>query len=253
MNPFCWGYFDALPSKQTQELQIGSKIMDETSLEFLHYLQNMMTTARRERFESILEYRTRFLCVVLENLTKPHNTSAVLRSCDCFGVQDVHLIEQDCEAKVNKEISLGAHKWLTVQKWNQPSCPTTDCLTSLKQQGYRIVAATPHETQKSLYDLSIETPTALLFGSEKKGVSAKALELADECITVPMVGFTESFNLSVCAALCLSELTRKLHHSDLDWRLSKTEKEVLHLLWARRTVPNIEAIERRFFATGFVK
>ncbi len=224
--------------------------MDKNSLELLRYLQNMMTPARRERFESVLKYRTRFLCVVLENLTKPHNTSAVLRSCDCFGVQDVHLIEQNCETKVNKEISLGAHKWLTVQKWNQQPCPSTTCLASLKQQGYRILAATPHSAQKTLYDLSIDTPTALLFGSEKKGISAKALELADEHFVVPMVGFTESLNLSVCAALCLSELTRQLRHSDIDWQLSETEKEALRLMWARRTVPNVEAVERRFFATG---
>ena len=225
--------------------------MDENSLELLRYLQNMMTPARRERFETILEYRTRYLCVVLENLTKPHNISAVMRSCDCFGVQDVHQIEQDCAAKVNKEITRGAHKWLTFHRWKQPPCPTTACLRSLKQRGYRIVTATPHGAKKNLYELSIDTPTALLFGSEKKGVSAQALEMSDESITVPMVGFTESLNLSVCVALCLSELTRKLHRSKHDWHLSEAEKDSLRLLWAKRTIPNIDAIERRFFETGF--
>lgn len=227
--------------------------MKNNSSEFLRYLQNMMTPERRERFETILEHRTRHLCVVLENLTKPHNTSAVMRSCDCFGVQDVHVIERDCESKVNKEISRGAQKWLTMKKWNQGSCPTADCLESLKQQGYRIVAATPHETQKSLYDLTTDTPMALVFGSERTGISTEALELADECITVPMFGFTESFNLSVCAALCLSSLVQQIHNSNLNWHLEESEKEALRLLWAKRTVPNIEAIERRFRSTGFAE
>ncbi|MBL4884934.1 MAG: RNA methyltransferase [Planctomycetaceae bacterium] len=231
---------------------------------FLPYLQGFLTPQRQERFESVLEHRTRHLCVVLENLTKPHNTSAVLRSCDCFGVQNVHMVERDCDSKVDKQISLGSHKWLTTQIWNTEQAsaenqvnidedPTVICLSTLKSQGYCIVAATPHETQKSLYDLSIDTPIALLFGSEKKGISAPALELADECITVPMYGFTESFNLSVCAALCLSELVRQLHNSDMDWHLSESEKDELRLQWAKRTIPNIEAIERRFYSTGFAE
>jgi len=227
--------------------------MDSLALEQLRYLQNFLTVHRRDRFESVLEFRTRYLCVVLENLTKPHNTSAVLRSCDCFGVQNVHVIEQDCDSKVNKEISLGAQKWLTVQRWNQGSDPTVPCLRTLKNQGYRVVAATPHEKQKRLDQLSLETPIALVFGSEKKGISKEALELADECVMVPMYGFTESFNLSVCAALCLSELIQQIHKSDWDWHLTESEKDELRLLWARRTIPNIEAIERRFRSTGFAE
>ena len=206
------------------------------------YLGGFVSARRKRRMEDVLAWRTRFITVVLEDLYQPHNASAVLRSCDCFGVQDVHIVERRNTYEVNADIDKGASGWLTMHRYGD----STTALTALKERGYRLVATTPHRDGCTLDELAVDEPLAVLFGTEELGLSEGMLDAADEYVRVPMYGFTESFNISVCAALILRELMDRLRQYTADWGLPAEEKEALRLEWYRHSVREVERVERRF-------
>ncbi|MBA3971568.1 MAG: RNA methyltransferase [Bacteroidetes bacterium] len=216
--------------------------------EYINYLTQFVSETRRAKFDQVLKFRSRHITVVLEDLYQPHNASAVLRSCDIFGIQDIHIIENKNAYTVNKDIALGAPKWLDLHKYRKAENNSLECILKLKEQGYRIVATTPHEKDCDLADLSIDKPLALFFGTELTGISDTVREHADEYVKIPMYGFTESFNISVSAALCLHTLKEKLHHSTVDWHLNEEEKEELLLKWLRNSIPKVELIEKDYIA-----
>ncbi len=211
------------------------------------YLEQFVSERRLKLFDSRLSNRTRYLAVVLEDIYQPHNASAVLRSCECFGVQDVHIIENRNPYHINPDVALGSFKWLTLHRHNQESFNTLSALSSLKTRGYRIVAAMPHKKDCPLesFDLS-QGKTALLFGSELDGLTPEAIKMADEFIQVPMVGFTESLNISVCAAICVHHLASALRKSALPWQLPEDEAKELKLTWLRNTIKSVDLIEKNF-------
>ena len=211
------------------------------------YLQQFVTERRLKLFESRLENRTRYLTIVLEDIFQPQNASAVLRSCECFGVQDLHIIENRNAYRINPDVALGSYKWLTLKRYNQPGDNTTPALLALKNEGYRIVAAMPHKRDCSLEDFDLSRgKTALLFGSELEGLSPTAVGLADEFIQVPMVGFTESLNISVSAAICIHHLTTELRKSSLPWHLEADEKLDIMLTWLKKSIKKSDQIEQAF-------
>jgi tRNA (guanosine-2'-O-)-methyltransferase len=214
----------------------------------IQYLQQFVTERRLKLFETRLENRTRYLTIVLEDIFQPHNASAVLRSCECFGVQDLHIIENRNAYRINPDVALGSHKWLTLKRYNQPGDDnTTKALGMLKTEGYRIVAAMPHKKDCKLEDFDLSRgKTALVFGSELEGLSPTAVSLADEFIQVPMVGFTESLNISVSAAICIHQLTGTLRKSSLPWHLTDEEKQDILLTWLKKTIKKSDQIEQAF-------
>jgi tRNA (guanosine-2'-O-)-methyltransferase len=213
----------------------------------IQYLRQFVTERRLKLFESRLENRTRYLTVVLEDIFQPHNASAVLRSCECFGIQDLHIIENRNAYRINPDVALGSYKWLTLKRYNQPGDNTTKALISLKEQGYRIVAAMPHKRDCKLEDFDLSKgKTALVFGSELEGLSSTAIGLAEEFIQVPMVGFTESLNISVSAAICIHFLTAGLRKSALPWGLGDDEKQDLMLTWLKNTIKKSDQIAQAF-------
>lgn len=213
------------------------------------YLSGFLTENKVRKFDEIVEKRTRYLTVVLEDLYQPHNASAVLRSCDCLGVQDVHIIENQNIYELNPDIALGSSKWLTIHNHRGQENNTPDALKLLKERGYRIVATTPHKNDVTLEDLSIEKgPVALVFGTEMRGLTENALDLADEFVKIPMYGFTESFNISVSAGISLFYLTEKIRNSGLNWQLNEDEKLDLKLAWARNVIKMWELIEKDFWS-----
>ena len=218
------------------------------SKELITYLTQFVSEARLAKFEQVLNFRTRHLTIALEDIYQPHNASAVLRSCDIFGIQDIHIIETKNAYTVNKDIALGSAKWLTLNKYRKAENNSLDCIQKLKAKYYRIVATTPHEKECNLEDLSIDKPLALFFGTELTGISETVREHADEFVKIPMYGFTESFNISVCAALCMHSLNEKLHRSDVNWHLEQEEKEEVLLKWLRNSIPKVELIERDYLA-----
>lgn len=215
--------------------------------ELINYLSQFISDNRRAKFDQVLNYRTRHITIVLEDLYQPHNASAVLRSCDIFGIQDIHIIENKNAYTVNKDIAMGSPKWLNLHKYRKEENNTLTCINELKEKGYRIVATSPHKNDCLLDDLSIDKPFALFFGTELTGISETVYEHADEFVRIPMYGFTESFNISVSAALCLNTLSEKLHQSANNWQLNNIEKEVLLLDWLRKSIPKVELIEKDFF------
>lgn len=207
-----------------------------------NYLTSFISVERKKKFDEIIGKRTRHITVVLEDIYQPHNASAVLRSCDCFGVQDVHIIENKNQYTVNDEIALGSSKWLSLYKYST----VTSCINQLKTKGYKIIATTPHKNDTTIHELDINQKTALLFGTELKGISEDVLEQADGFVKIPMFGFTESFNISVSVALCLHTLVHKLHKENIFKQLSEFEKGEVMLNWLRNSISKPELIEAEY-------
>ena len=215
--------------------------------ELLTYLLSFASENKQELIASRMLERTRHITVILEDIYQPQNASAVLRTADCFGVQDVHVVENTNEYEINPRVVHGAAKWLNIHKYNHVDDNTTDCIQKLKKKGYSIVATSPHANSVSLYDLPLDKPVALMFGTEKLGLSSTALEQADELMYIPMYGFTESLNISVSAAICLQHLTHRLRQTEIDWQLPKDEQQQLTLEWVRNVLKDPEGLEKRFW------
>ena len=201
------------------------------------YLEQFLVERRLEKFKKVLNQRMNHLQIVLENVYQAHNASAVLRSADCFGVQFVHAIESRHTYKVSEDVAMGSENWISLQRYSGAENNTRNCLRQLKEKGFRIVATTPHKNDCSIHELPVDKKIALVFGTEQEGISNDVLEEADEFVKIPMHGFTESFNISVSAALCMFELTRKIRsNSAIEWGLSKEEKDSVYLTWLRNKI-----------------
>lgn len=218
------------------------------------FFRNLKLEKRNELMDKVLSNRTRYVTVALENIYQPHNASAVLRSCDCFGVQDVHIIENSYQYELNPHVSLGAAQWLNLHRYNTLENNTAQCIAHLKKDGYRIVATTPDPTAVAIHDFDVNKGRfALLFGTEKFGLTPEAFSMADEYIRIPMYGFTESFNISVSVSLCLFHFTDRIRTENTDWQLSTEAQTDILLQWYRNTVTNSDVIERKFYAEYFAK
>lgn len=219
----------------------------KTQLALYEFIAQFVTDEKRAKFQEILEMRTRHLTVVIEDVYQSQNASAVLRTCDCFGIQDVHIIENRNEFKFCKDVELGASKWLSIKKYNEKKENTLDAYNHLKKQGYRIVATSPHKNEQTLDELPIDGKLALVFGTELNGLSDIAMEHADEFVKIPMHGFTESFNISVSAGIFLANLSRRIRKAELNWKLSEEEKTEVMFNWAKSVVKNPESLVKAFF------
>ena len=219
----------------------------KTKKEVLAFLSTYLTDNRKQLFSQVIQYRTRHITVVLEDIYQPHNASAVLRSADLTGIQDIHIIENRNQYEVNPEVAMGSSKWLNLIKYNDSEENTLKAYDALRKQGYRIIATTPHTEDKNLDEISLDGKMALVFGTELKGLSETAIQNADEYLRIPMYGFTESYNISVSAALTLFTLTEKLRKSEISWQLSEDEKLDILLEWTRRSIKRSELIEKEFF------
>ena len=228
--------------------------MDPYILTLIEHLSGCITESRLSLFKQVLSERTRYITVVLEDIYQSHNASAVLRTCDCTGIQDVHIVEQRNEYETNGDVALGSDQWLSLHYYNEGTDSYnegTDNITSaveeLKKRGYRIVATSPHAdgTTPETFDLE-RGKAAFMFGTELNGLTDHALELADEHIQIPMVGFTESYNISVSAAILLYHLRGRLNASSLEWKIGEEERSHLLLDWLRTSIKMSEQIEDQF-------
>ncbi|MCF6346944.1 MAG: RNA methyltransferase [Flavobacteriaceae bacterium] len=192
--------------------------------------------------------RTRHLTVVLEDIYQKHNTSAVVRNCDIFGIQDLHIIENKYNSYVSNQVAKGAQKWIDFHEYNQHEYNTEKCIHTLRENGYQIIATTPHNDSCLLQEFDITKKSALVFGVEKDGVSDYIMKEADGYLKIPMVGFTESFNISVAVAIILQNLTTRLRNSEVKWQLSEQEKDEKRLDWCKKTILNVDEIVERFLA-----
>jgi len=218
----------------------------EEKKQLMEYLSEFITDHKKQKIAEIIALRTKYLTVVIEDIYQPHNASAVLRSCDCFGIQDVHIIENKNKYTVNPDIALGSSKWVNIIKHKGKENNTEDCLNDLKSKGYKIVATMPDEQFGTLEDLKLDKKVALIFGTEQDGLSDIAIKNADECVRIKMYSFTESFNISVSAALCLHYLSSKLRNSEIDWSLSEEDRIDTELYWVKNIVKSADLLEKEF-------
>ena len=222
--------------------------MSKLTHELVEYLKEFVVDERRKLFETKIQDRTQHITIVLENIFQGRNISASIRSADCFGIQDVHIIENDNIFNDDSEVSMGAEKWITTKRYNKNKNNSIEAIKELKSKGYQIIATSPHNSDCNLYDLDITNgKTALFFGSEVRGCSKDTLRLADKRIKIPMYGFTESYNISVSVSLCLQHLSYKMRQSNINWRLQKGQQDKVMLEWLRNSIKAASSIEETFY------
>jgi tRNA (guanosine-2'-O-)-methyltransferase len=214
-----------------------------SDLEYLAYLEGFITENRKNKFLKVLEQRTNHFTIAIEDVFQLHNTSAVMRSCEVFGIQNLHVVEEKYGKKIDKEIAMGAQKWVDVNRYNS----NMDCIKTLKEKGYQIIATTPHESSCLLDDFDVSKPSALFFGTERDGLSDEVMNEADGFLKIPMAGFTESLNISVSAAIIIQSIMSRLRKSDVHWKLSEDEMISRRLAWTKSSIKDIKRIEARYF------
>lgn len=221
----------------------------EATIAVMAYLESFVTPQRRAKIDAVLAQRTRYLTVVAEDFHDPHNASALLRTCESLGIQDVHVVENYNTFKATVGAASGSTKWVTQHHYGAAAQDNTlACCEKLRSQGYRLVATSPHARAVPPEVMPLDQKLAIIFGSERHGVSERALATADGQLQIPMVGFVESLNVSVSAAVCLYTLTRRLRTLEVDWPLSDREQLALRLDWMRQSVQHSAALERHFWS-----
>jgi tRNA (guanosine-2'-O-)-methyltransferase len=195
------------------------------------------------RFQQVLSQRTKHFTIATEDVYQLHNTSAVMRSCDIFGIQDLHVIEQRNLKRIDREIAMGAQKWVDLHRHHS----SKECIDSLRKKGYQIVATTPHENDLLLEDFDVTKKSCFFFGKEDVGLSETVMQEADCYLKIPMVGFTESLNISVSAAIILQHVTTKLKKTDIPWQLANEEQLEKRMDWCKKTIKSIDRITEHYY------
>jgi tRNA (guanosine-2'-O-)-methyltransferase len=216
--------------------------MDVKDHELLNYLEGFLTENRKEGFLRVLKNRTKHFTIAMEDVYQLHNTSAVMRSCEVFGIQELNVIEQKFGKRIDTEIAMGAQKWVDVFRYNS----VQSCMDEMRAKGYQIIATTPHDDSCLLHEFDITKPAALFFGTERDGLSQEVLDQADGFLKIPMVGYTESLNISVSAAIIIQDITNRLRQSAINWHLTEEEIWEKRLDWTRKSIKDIEFIERKY-------
>lgn len=211
--------------------------------EFSEHLRTLLSAQRLARFDEVMAKRTRYVTLVLHDMFHSQNASAVLRTAECFGIQDVHVVEQNCEYDIQNKISRGSEKWLTTYRYEQ--LPV--CAAALKEKGYKIALASVQPQSKPLHQLPLDQPVALYFGGEH-GLHPEAHQYADYHFTIPMRGFTESFNISVSAGICLQWLTHRMEEQNRPWPLSADEHHEVLISWMQKSFKGF-LVEKAIFDT----
>ena len=174
MLEYCFNYVTKW-ARQTEECR--QQMNNSLSQELLAYLLSFATENKQELIVSRMLERTRHITVVLEDIYQEHNASAVLWTCDCFGIQELRTIKKNNEYKIQRYISRGAGRWVHLYGYGSGISPTLECLHELKSIGYKIVATTPHEKYTKLSELPLDCPMALVFGTEMDGISVNGIDM----------------------------------------------------------------------------
>lgn len=208
-----------------------NKMNYQPSKELLEFMFRFLTDEKIQRFTEVINKRTRHITMVMEDIYQGQNTNAVIRSCECFGIQDVHIIQNKYDFHIVEDISKGSFKWINIHKYKEAENNTKVCFEQLKKNGYTIIGTSPHENDTDLHEIPLDKKTAFVLGSEKDGLSKEAMKLCDGFMKIPMAGFTESLNLSNCSAIITQNLTSRLWKSNINWQLTEEEKTAILIEW----------------------
>ncbi len=213
--------------------------------EKIAFLESLLSEKRLERIKQVIDYKIQNITIVLDNLLDSHNTSAILRTAEGLGLKDIYIIEKDYQFEINKGVTKYSHKWLDLHRFKdyQP------CVKALKEKGYKIFVANVGEKSVKLTDIEIapDSKYAFVVGNEHDGISSEILNYADCEFTIPMYGFTESFNVSVASAIILSHSTylyRKVSQQKSD--LTERQKEELYFDFLKKAVKNSDILLKSF-------
>jgi len=223
-------------------------MMEKYSAEFLTYLSQFVSENKLQRMDEVLNYRTHHITGVMENIFQSQNASAVIRTAECFGIQELHIIDNEQTFHLNPDVVVGSMKWIKLNKYRKRNENNTiTCFNQLKKNGYRIVCTSPHKDDCEINELDINKKTALVFGNEGAGLSETAIQHADAFVKIPMFGFTESFNISVSAAICFHNVITRLHASEINWNLSEEEKIQIKIQWMKKVLKRFDLYVSEFF------
>ena len=222
--------------------------VDLTPQDVIRILDDRVTDERKAQFDRVLAERTRNVAVVVEGMVDLGNVGAVMRSADGFGVQEFHAVDTARAYKRSRRTSQGADKWLDRRRWRTPAA----CVERLATDGYRVVAMDLERGAVALDSIDLTERTALVFGNELEGISPEMRSLADVRAVIPMAGFSESFNISVAAAVTLFEVRRQRvaafgRNGDLD----PDDRARVLAVWYLKTVREGERIVARALADGY--
>jgi len=192
------------------------------------YMKGFLTEERLSKIEKYAEESSDFVLPVLENIYQFRNAAAIIRSVEACGFHKIAALEEENVFNPNIRVARGADTWMQVEKMPK----TMSSLQQIRDKGYKILAVSPEKNAVSLPEYELKEPVALIFGTEMEGVSQEVLDFADETLIIPMYGFTQSFNVSVAAAICMYELKQKLLKSDIDYKLSDEKKLAMKIRWA---------------------
>lgn len=216
-------------------------------LELIEHLSQFLTEERLHLFQEKLKERSNRITLVLEDVFQSRNISAAMRSADCFGIQNIHIIENKNNFIKDKSVSLGAGKWINIKQYNTEENNTINCLKKLKKEGYQIIATSPHNSNISLEEIDVKNnKIAIILGTELTGLSEKALSFADKRMKINMYGFTESLNISVSAAICCQSISSKMRKETTGWEVTEEEKTDILLNWIRNSIKSGKQIEEKF-------
>lgn len=208
----------------------------ENEIQTLESLLSQVTERRRNLLQEVVSKRTRHFCMVLEDLFDPHNISAVIRTAEVFGLQDVHVIEEANPYRINKSILKGSFKWMSIYLYKKRIA----CMETLRKKGYKIAVASTN-TNNSVLDLDLSIPTAFYLGSEFHGNHPDTLASADYEFKLPQYGITESMNVSVAGGVLMTYLDVFMQQKGREnFCLPEKERESLLYSWLDRHVNGIE-------------
>ncbi len=219
-------------------------------LQRIAFLEQHISAHRLQKIKNVLAQRTRHLTVVLENLYHPENGNAVMRSVECFGLQEMYVVQEKYDWKYSLKIARGAAKWTDVHAYSSENGGAAACYQQLRERGYQLVATDPQPGSFTAQNLDISKPVALIFGTESTGVAPETLAMADARIHIPMVGFTESFNISVSAGILLAQLRQRLEAEVPHWQLTEADQVAIYADWLAKSVRHADALLRVFEKQG---
>ena len=219
--------------------------------DFLAYIEQIIPEGKKQKIADVLPYRTRHITVVTENVLNSNNANAILRTAEALGIQEAHIVYGNIKYIPQKSVSKGAHLWMDLHHYDKASENNAQtCIDFLKQRGYQIVITSPNG-KNDIHEINLQQPVALCLGQESKGLSNTFTNNADIQIAIPQFGFTESYNVAVAAGMLLLPLIEKLHSTNVNWEMSKEEKEILYKKWILSYPKSVDEHYKRYYEKRF--
>lgn len=217
--------------------------------ETFEYLKQFLTEERLRKIDEFSIESSDYVLPVLEDVYQFRNAAAIVRSAEACAFHKVVALQEENNFEPNLRVTKGADTWVEVEKFPR----NIESLQKIKDKGYKIVAVSLENNATMLPDYEITEPVALVFGTEKEGVTQEILDFADETLAIPMYGFTRSFNVSVAASICMYDLKQKLLNSNIDYKLNEEKLLRMKIRWAVNSIRSGHEIYSQYLKQNNLK